>query len=72
MGTKKKAAPAGAKLLVTWRTRRNYRQDDVADLIGCKKSHVCHAEKGRRRLSLRLALALETASAGYVPASAWA
>lgn len=43
----------------------------LATAIGVDPSYVCHLRRGRRAPSLRVALRLETATAGVVPVRAW-
>jgi len=44
----------------------------LASMIGVDGSYLCHLRKGRRSPSLRVAIMLETATAGAIPARSWA
>lgn len=44
----------------------------LATAIGVDPSYVCHLRRGRRSPSLRVAIMLETATAGAIPARSWA
>jgi len=44
----------------------------LASMIGVDPSYVCHLRRGRRSPSLRVAIMLETATSGAIPARSWA
>jgi DNA-binding XRE family transcriptional regulator len=44
-----------------WRSVLHLRQEDVATLIGCKKSYYCSKENGKADISLREMLIIQAA-----------
>ncbi|CAN0443336.1 unnamed protein product, partial [Phaeothamnion confervicola] len=48
-----------ARAIQEQRKLRKLSQRDVASLVGCNQSYICHIETGRRPVSLAMAKKLE-------------
>lgn len=54
-----------------WLEKNKLSQSEAAALIGTVPSHISRLLSGRRKPGLRMALLIEKATGGSVPASSW-
>lgn len=57
--------------LQLWRAQNRLTRQQVADLIGCSRSHITKLERRERRPSLEVSVILEQLSEGFVTADSF-